>query len=556
MLVMLTGVVSAALVPAYFLAGAKLIEAAQLPASIGTVAATLFEHLALFLFLWFLSRSFFARRSIAEVQFDMPAAAANAFYAALRWVLFGYVLWLLPWWILSAPPFEFEALPRLFYTLFLATAAVGVVSLVRVNSPYVQHALGFMPESFVARHWRKIAFLVTALILGIVLLDLIGYRYSSRQILESLAASLALLIVLPPLYRRVMEAVQAVSRKINPVVSELTGEEGEPPAEVAVKAQRSIRFIFFVAGALLLARFWGFDEQALQTLDEMRIYSVRGAGDEPEFVTAADLVRCVLIFVATFWILRALPGLYEVAIFPRIQMDEGVKYATLTISRYTVFVLGIFLALSEVHLDLGRLGWLMAAIGVGLGFGLQEIVSNFVSGIILLVERPVRPGDTVSIGDMTGKVQRINIRATTIMNFDRQEVLVPNRSLITSNVTNWTRGDTTNRLVISIGVAYGSDVDAVSAILLRIATEQPEVAGRPPAVGRFHGARREFSRLQPARVRTQSERDHAAAQPAEHADQQRIHSCRNRNSVSAARSAHPLQQRTAEFGCRNGESSK
>ncbi len=122
-----------------------------------------------------------------------------------------------------------------------------------------------------------------------------------------------------------------------------------------------------------------------------------------------------MIFVGTFWILRALPGLYEVAIFPRVKMDEGVKYATLTISRYTVFVVGIFLALSAVHLDLGRLGWLMAAIGVGLGFGLQQIVSNFVSGIILLVERPVRPGDTVTIGDISGKVQRINIRATTIL---------------------------------------------------------------------------------------------------------------------------------------------
>ncbi|MBL7187531.1 MAG: mechanosensitive ion channel [Phycisphaerae bacterium] len=479
-LVMLTGVISAALVPVYFLAGAKLIEAAALPAAIGTVASTLFKHLALFFFLWFLSRSFFARRSIAEVQFGMPAPAANTFHAAASWILFGYVLWLLPWWILLRPPFEFEALPRVFYTLFLATSAIGVVSLVRVRSPYVQHSLKFMPETVVARRWRTIAGLVTMLMVTIVLLDMTGYRYSSRAIMESMAASVALLIVLPPVYRRVIEAIQVVSRRMRPVVSELTGEEGEPPSEIATRAQRSIRFLFLAVGAVLLARFWGFDEQALRTLDEMHIFSVRGAGAEPEFVTAADAVRSVLILIATFWVLRALPGLYEAALFPRTRMDEGLKYATLTISRYSVFVFGIFLALSELHLDLGRLGWLMAAVGVGLGFGLQEIVSNFVSGIILLVERPVRPGDTVTIGDMSGKVQRINIRATTIMNFDRQEVIVPNRSLITTNVTNWTRSDTVNRLVISIGVAYGSDVDAVRAILLRIATEQPEVLTDPP----------------------------------------------------------------------------
>ena len=141
----------------------------------------------------------------------------------------------------------------------------------------------------------------------------------------------------------------------------------------------------------------------------------------------------------------------------------------------------MLLALSEIHLDLGRLGWLMAAIGVGLGFGLQEIVSNFVSGIILLVERPVQVGDIVTVGNMSGTVRRINIRATTILNFDRQEVILPNRSLITREVTNWTRGDTINRLVISIGVAYGSDIEKVSQILMQIACEDPDVMKDPAA---------------------------------------------------------------------------
>jgi len=478
-LVMLTGITSAALVPVYFLVGAKLIKAAGLPAVIGPVVSTLFLHLALFLFLWFLSRSFFAKRSIAQVQFGMPASAANAFHAAINWVLFGYILWLMLWWILLRPPFEFEVLPRIFYTLFLVTSAIGIVSLVRIKSPYVQHALGFMPESMVARQWRVISGLVTTLAAAIILLDVTGYRYASHAIMTSMAASMPVLIVLPPVYRQVISAIQVVSRRLRPVVSELTGEEGEPPLDIANRTQRSLRLLFIVVGAVLLARFWGFDEQVLRTLDEIRLYTVRGTGDEPEFVTAADMVRSVLIFIVTFWTLRVLPGLYEVALFPRIRMDEGAKYATLTISRYSVFVLGIFFALSEVHLDLGRLGWLMAAVGVGLGFGLQAIVANFVSGIILLIERPVRPGDIVTIGTMSGKVHRINIRATTIVNFDRQEVIVPNKDLITTNVTNWTRSDTINRLVISIGVAYGSDVDAVSAILLRIATEQPEVLADP-----------------------------------------------------------------------------
>ena len=296
-LVMFTGITSAALVPVYFLVSAKLIKAAGLPAVIGTVASTLCIHLALFLFLWFLSRSFFARRSIAQVQFEMPAAAANAFHAALNWVLFSYILCLMPWWILLRQPFEFEVLPRIFYTLFLATSAIGIVSLIRLKSPYMKHVLGFIPDSFVARQWRMISGLAIAMIVAIIVLDLTGYRYASRSIIESLAASLLVLMVLPPVYRRVIAAIQVASRRLRPVVSELTGEEGEPPLEMATRTQCSIRFLFLVVGAVLLAKFWGIDEQALRTLDEIGLYEVRGAGAELEFVTAADMVsQCVDLY--------------------------------------------------------------------------------------------------------------------------------------------------------------------------------------------------------------------------------------------------------------------
>jgi len=475
LLVMVTGSVSAALLPAYFFIAARLFELAQLPASIGSVAATFLDHFALFLFLWFFCRSFFAKRSIAEVQFGMPKAAANAFYKSIRWVLFGYLLWLLPWLQFQQPPFEFEVVTRLYYSLFLVTAAVGVAYLVKVDSPYIRHMLKLIDAQIIKHNWGLVARIILLLAGAVIVLDLVGYRYASRTIAESLVATLALLILFPPIYRRVLNGVLAVSQRVAHLpVSEFTGKEGERRSEHAQRAQNFVRLFFVVATGALILDFWGIDEQALLALDEMRVYAVRVVGAEPEFVTVADLVRCLLFFVATFWILRALPGLYEIVLFPRLHFDEGAKYATLAISRYTLFVFGLFLALSEIHLDLGRLGWLMAAIGVGLGFGLQEIVSNFVSGIILLIERPVRPGDTVTIGDMSGTVQRINIRATTILNFDRREVIVPNRTLITTNVTNWTRSDTINRLVVSIGVAYGSDVDRVSELLLSIATEQPE----------------------------------------------------------------------------------
>ena len=178
-------------------------------------------------------------------------------------------------------------------------------------------------------------------------------------------------------------------------------------------------------------------------------------------------------------VLKNLKGISEYAIFSRLKLDDGLKYAVLTISRYCIFCISVLFALSALRLDLGRLGWLVAAMGVGLGFGLQEIVSNFVCGIILLIERPIRVNDFVTIGTNIGRVTSINIRATTITNFDRQEMIFPNRMLITQEVTNWTRGDNIIRLVIPIGVAYGSDIEKVNKILLEIAKDQPQVLDDP-----------------------------------------------------------------------------
>src|SRR5262249_32102709 len=136
-------------------------------------------------------------------------------------------------------------------------------------------------------------------------------------------------------------------------------------------------------------------------------------------------------------------------------------------------------SLSAVHLDLAQIGVVVAALGVGLGFGLQEIVSNFVCGIILLLERPIRIGDVVTVAGTTGKVDRINIRATTIINGDNQSMIVPNREFITGNLVNWTHKDRILRVTIRVGAAYGSDPDGIVDILVGIAQDDPDVLRGP-----------------------------------------------------------------------------
>ena len=142
--------------------------------------------------------------------------------------------------------------------------------------------------------------------------------------------------------------------------------------------------------------------------------------------------------------------------FPRITDDPGVRFAVVTLCRYAVLGVTSIAALGAIHVGTAQIGMVLAALGVGLGFGLQEIVSNFVCGIILLLERPIRIGDIVTVAGTTGKVDRINIRATTIINGDNQSMIVPNRQFITGNLVNWTHKDKILRVAIRVSVAYGS----------------------------------------------------------------------------------------------------
>jgi potassium efflux system protein len=135
--------------------------------------------------------------------------------------------------------------------------------------------------------------------------------------------------------------------------------------------------------------------------------------------------------------------------------------------------------LSTLGVSWDKLQWLVAALSVGLGFGLQEIFANFISGLIILFERPVRIGDVVTIGNLSGTVSKIRIRATTITDFDRKEIIVPNKTFVTDQLVNWSLNDTITRITLTIGVAYGSDLELVHKLLLQAAQDNPRVLRDP-----------------------------------------------------------------------------
>jgi potassium efflux system protein len=238
--------------------------------------------------------------------------------------------------------------------------------------------------------------------------------------------------------------------------------------------------IFLVGVLLLLWQIWQDVLPATKMLDNWELWKV-AVGDQGETasVSLRDLFFSLGLFLLTFFGVRNIPGTLELLLLNKLPLDSGSRYAITSIVRYIITVVGVILALNFLKIPWSNYSWLVAAISVGLGFGLQEIVANFVSGLIILLERPVRVGDVVTIDNTTGFVSRIQMRATTVTNFDNQELVVPNKDLVTGKIMNWTLSSVVNRVSLVVGVAYGTDVAKVQRIIEEVAAANPDVLNDP-----------------------------------------------------------------------------
>jgi potassium-dependent mechanosensitive channel len=199
----------------------------------------------------------------------------------------------------------------------------------------------------------------------------------------------------------------------------------------------------------------------------------------------------VLAFAVTVWIAFAISSIIRFVlqedVFTRLRLARGLPAALSSLVHYFILLIGFFLGLAALGLDLNRVTILAGAFGVGIGFGLQNIVNNFVSGLILLVERPIQVGETVQIGDLLGEVHRIGIRSSTVRTWEGAEVIVPNADLIADKVTNWTLSDRMRRIELPIGVEYGTDPEKVITVLLDAARAQDDVLADPEPQAIFLG---------------------------------------------------------------------
>jgi potassium efflux system protein len=248
------------------------------------------------------------------------------------------------------------------------------------------------------------------------------------------------------------------------------------------QARRLLRVTGIVVFFTALFFLWSELTPALGWLDEIVLwYQQRGAGDNPQQLPVSlwDLVLSLLLVILILVSGRNLPGLLEIALLRPLGLQPGNRYAISKFSEYLIYGGGALVALNTIGVGWNDIQWLVAAMSVGLGFGLKEIFANFFSGLIMLIERPIRIGDTVTMGDLSGVVTRMRVRATTITDWDNKEQVIPNQNFITGPFINWTLSDPITRIVIPVGVAYGTDTEQALRIMTEVVESHGEVMEEP-----------------------------------------------------------------------------
>jgi potassium efflux system protein len=357
-----------------------------------------------------------------------------------------------------------------------------------------------------SRMRRLLRALLPPALLGVAALALAGYVYSSAIVmisgLSSVRMLVAVAIVVGLLGRWFVlgERRLALRRQTQRREAEAIDGDGEQDGGEAIPLEavdeitlekistqnrsllRALKLTLLVLGlawvwADVLPAFARFDEIPLWNITETAVDGSKSLVPVTLMSALLGLVTLALTVVAA----RNLPGLIEVGLLSRVSIDAASRYAITSVSRYAIVLVGVVVGVGLLGARWSQLQWMAAALTLGLGFGLQEIFANFVSGLILLFERPFRVGDVITVNGLDGTVTRIRTRATTILDFDNKEIVVPNKTFITGQLVNWTLTEETTRVTIKIGVDYGTNPALVHRLLQQAAAENPRVlSDRPP----------------------------------------------------------------------------
>lgn len=349
-------------------------------------------------------------------------------------------------------------------------AAAGDVSSTEVSAP------GFWA------FWTTLRRVVGLIAIAVIGAALLGYTNFSSYMAESLVFSgmaVATLFIIRSFGREIIGMA---------LRSSLMQDKLALPHKVRSRYKFWLRMILdlaiYLAGALAVLVTWGVPAPAIfewsaRVLQEFKIGNVT--------ISLTDILIGIFIFIVALLLTRAAQRVLTDRVFPQIELDAGVSNSLASGVGYIGIAIAAALAISAIGLDLSNIALIAGALSVGIGFGLQNVVNNFVSGLILLIERPIKVGDWIVVGGYEGFVKRINVRATEIETFQRASVIVPNSELVSGSVTNWTHKDRYGRVEVPVGVAYGSDVEKVMALIKQCFAEHEEILAWPEPFVLFRG---------------------------------------------------------------------
>ena len=439
---------------------------------------------AIALLLLAFTRRICAPQGVGAIHFGWPAIAMARLYHDVFWLM---VYWLplltIIGWIIQTTPTQSDGIlsRSVIVVVLLPSLALSITRMLKEARANEEHWLSNGLQKLRVFFAAGLAFIAIAIVLGHV--------YSVGVLFECLLNTLLVALGLLLLYSVLIRWIQVTRRRLRMAEllsahsdSDMAEEQAAGLGDVSEDSRELVNAFLAAAAIASLIYIWSPLLPALGRFSDISLWTTTTLLGEETIenrITLATILIIAALATLTVYASRKLPAVIDLLLRSQTGVSTSTRYTVSSLLNYTILGVGSLAAFSAMGLQWSQMQWLVAALGVGIGFGLQEIIANFISGLIILFERPIRVGDVVSTGDKDGIVTRIRIRATTIVDWDGKELLVPNKEFITGRVLNWSLTDSKVRLILPVGIAYGSDVEKALRILSEIVSNHPRVLEDP-----------------------------------------------------------------------------